>query len=189
MNNAVKIVIVAVSVLLAAAVPLADVYVSSLQMEKYCEAEAGTHIYKTDIVDGFYFNRFKNAKFGVNHHLNLFRYGYKYYEFEHDGKYYFVTKKNNMIISQENDGPQSQYEYFYETNVVNDHLLRQQQVIKNIHTENVIARDVDFSYYPGWMDRQIANLIGDYSPPHCDISKISVSEFYLSVLQPSGSIN
>lgn len=179
MNQAWRTVVTILIVFIALAIPLGDVYVDSLKLERLCEAEGGTHIYKTVEVDGFL------SKYLL---FDKVIKGYSYIESEHGIKFYKVININGENVRKETKQPTSRYIFDYERIVLNPTMAKARYFIIDRKTEKALAERINFSYYGGWLDRYIfLSWFGSYRPATCNLPRYSSTDFLLEVLIPSNS--
>ena len=143
-----KAVLLFFAVLLAYAIPLGDVTLNSIAMEKVCPS-AGLHIYKTVEVEGF-----------VGHY-NLPGSQYRFIEFptlRADGSYYWIRsekKPDGSISMIELAQPTAEYEVIS----VDWHLDEERgvessaYVVRNRLSGEALAEWNLFNPLPGWLDK------------------------------------
>jgi hypothetical protein len=152
-----------VGVLLAYAIPLGDVTLNSITMERVCQ-RAGLHVYRKVVVDG-YLDR---------HNLpaNIDAYGYRFVEipqsrlqrdrFVTEDKAYvrYERDPDGRVVRHEVEVPISEYE------VLRDHVspVPNERLRSQVHTyvRNRVTGEVlgeQFSFHPmhGWIDRLTLN--------------------------------
>jgi hypothetical protein len=155
-----KAVVMTMAVLLAYAIPLGDVTVNSLAMEKVCPS-AGLHIYRAVEVDGYI------------GHSNLRDGPYRFIEFpvlRTNGTYYWIRYEKNpdgSISEKKLEKPTAVHEvlmadgyaqfngfelpgYTSET-----HTTKSRWVIRNRITGEILAEWMFFRALPGWLDSML----------------------------------
>jgi len=166
-------------ILVAAAIPLGDVYVGSLKLERLCEVEGGTHIYKTVKADGFYSDQLL--------YDNLLKYGYSYVEGKSRGRLYVAKMVNGEIVKEEISEPQSRHLLTKQRQVLNQSLSKTRYIISDRKSGDMLAERSSYGYYGGWLDRNFFLSWIDYKPMTCKIPRYETREFVTKILIPSNS--
>jgi len=151
--------------------PFADVIVVGRQHQALCRKDAGTHIYRTVEVEGFYR---RSIYEGV-----LDR-GFTYVEGYRKGKLYRARKNRSDQVTYENiEEPMSRYESGYETAVLTPRLDLQRYYVRDRRSGEVLAEGINYGYYWGLADRNIfAGWMGSLPPIRCGLPVYYFDDFY-----------
>jgi len=154
----VKLVVTLFSFLIAAAVPLWDVVITSLKIAELCP-HAGLFVKRSVNVDGFYTN------FGSPDMLDR---GFKYIESRSYGDRLVVySKEGGTVKKEEFDASKyqvkSRYEFIYGSERVVNYLQsisEHRSVVRDRETNDELGYALRYAIYPGWVDRQTVARIG-----------------------------
>ena len=150
-------------VLLAALlIPTADAVYGRYKLKQMCAAEAGLKVYKVAHgVEGFV---------GYAEEEMITKYGYEFVESERThGKYYRLSLSNGYIVTDENVTPKSTYRFRlvldFEMPNYNEKqsYSRNQEVIEDIATGEVLATYTHLAFTGGWAERFLA-MFSDAGP-------------------------
>jgi hypothetical protein len=138
-----------------------DVIYISLKARKLCREEAGLHVYKTVEAEGF---------LGSTSIENWSKYGFRYVESIYkDRKKTIFILKDGKVVSETVPEFISRYEYTRDSQVLKVPFEREQDIIRDRQTGEILGDLVVFYVYPGWLDSRLMGLLGlSWSPPRCD---------------------
>ena len=138
-----------------------DVYQISKEARRLCKEEAGLHVYKTVVAKGFLGST--NIDYWAKH-------GFEYVESLYkEGKKTRFTLNQGKVTSETIPGYVSRYEYTRETQVLAAPFEKEQDMIRDRQTGEILGEVVAFYVYPGWLDSRLLGLVGfTWSPPRCD---------------------
>lgn len=155
----VRITVTFVVFLIAAAIPLWDVVITSVQMARLCP-QAGIFVKKSVSVDGFYTNS------GSPDMLDR---GFKYIESRSYGDRLVVySKEGDAIKKEEFDARKyhvkSRYEFIYDAESGAFEGRRdigiQKSIVRDRETNEELGYSLRYKAYPGWVDRNTISRIG-----------------------------
>lgn len=155
----VRITVTIIVFLIAAAIPLWDVTITSIHMAKLC-SQAGLFVKRSVKVDGFYTN------FGSPDMLD---HGFKYVESRSYGDRLVVySKVDNAVKKEEFDARtyqvKSRYEFIYNAESGAYQGRRdigiQKSVVRDRQTGEELGYALRYKAYPGWVDRNTIARIG-----------------------------
>ena len=144
--------------LVAAAIPLWDVTITSVQMAALCQ-KAGVFVDRSVKVGGFLTN-FPGRP--------LLDRGFQFVEQrESDGRYVVYTRQDGSVRKQDLSAktyqPNSRYEFLYdvESGAVRGRLNIgiQKSIVRDRMTGEELGHALRYSAYPGWVDRQTISRI------------------------------
>lgn len=143
----------------AAAIPLWDVVITSVQMARLCP-QAGIFVKRSVKVDGFYTN------FGSP---DMLKRGFRYIESRSYGDRIVVYRKDgDAVKTEEFDAKtyeiKSRYEYIYDAESGAYQGRRdigiQKSVVRDRQTNEELGYALRYAAYPGWVDRNTVGLLG-----------------------------
>ena len=149
---------------LAYAVPLGDVTWHSWNMSKVCP-NAGLHVYRTVVVDGFM----------PGSEYTVLKRGYRFAESRVNSSNGLVTRWERTASGIERlDGvpPKSEWEAIGGVAIPDRNLgiNATRSFVRNRYTKEIVAEDMYFSAWRGWIDARIASVI-DNSAGGCGRSQ------------------
>lgn len=149
----IKLIVIPVLLVLAAVMPIWDVVVNSLAMEKVCPT-AGLHVYKKVRVDGYY-----DTGSGPR---QIEEYGYRYIETKQPGGKvaHYERQQDGSIKRTELEQPTAEYEVVYESRSPVPELgvrSMQRWHVRHRETGEVVGEWLAFSPMHGWVDRYLLN--------------------------------
>lgn len=167
----------------AYAIPLGDVTWHSWNMAKVCP-NAGLHVYRTVVVDGFY-GRY--AGYDTMKEL-----GYLFVETSESpgirGYIRFERKNDEVVVLHKFPRITADWEIVDDRFDYPDHVLGvtvDRTIVRNRRTSEVIAEYVSYGAWRGWLDAWIASVIDD-SPGVCYRTPKLIDKFP-EILIPSGA--
>jgi len=147
----------------AAAIPLWDVAIASAQMARLCP-EAGLKVYRTVEVEGYLTN------FGGNLG-EITRSGFSYLEEQSTPERILIfTKKGNRVVKTVVDLRETHYvirsRYQYRHRSIEQvkgalNVAEWKSVVVDRTTGDVLGQAVSYSAFPGWVDRNTIQLVGN----------------------------
>ena len=180
MTRKIKVVVIPVMFAVEAVIPMWDVVMNSLAMEKVC-ATAGLHVYKKVLVDGY-------LGAGPN---EIEKYGYRYVEAREPGGkviVYFERQQDGSIKRTVRDQPTAEYEVVREyRSPVPELGVRSMQRwhVRHRATGEVIGEWLAFSPMHGWVDRYLLNRWFGVGLPGCDGNVLAMKTHWTQqILQP-----
>lgn len=160
MDRRKRIIIIAFLWILAFLIGYTDVIYITLKARKLCREEAGLHVYRTVEAAGFLGDI--NIDFWKKH-------GFRYVESIYQHKKNIFTLHHGKIIHVAVPDFISRYEYVRNSPVLRGAFERQNDIIRDRQTGEMLGEIVSFYVYPGWLDRRLVGLLGfSWSPPRCD---------------------
>lgn len=181
MTRKTKLAVIPVFLILSAAIPMWDVVVNSLAMEKVCP-KAGLHVYKKVQVDGYYDTRSGPRE--------IEKYGYRYIETQRPGGKVarYERQQDGSITRSELERATAEYEVVYENrSPVLELGVRSMQRwhVRHRATDEVIGEWLGFSPMHGWVDRYLLNRWFGVGLPGCDGNVLAIHENWRQqILQP-----
>lgn len=178
----IRLTVTIVAFLIAAAIPLWDVTITSVDMAKLCP-QAGIFVKRSVKADGFYTN------FGSPDMLNR---GFKYIESRSYGDRLVVySKEGDAVKKEEFDARKyqvkSRYEFIYDAESGAYKGRRdiglQKSVVRDRETNEELGYALRYKAYPGWFDRNTIARIGQVLWM-CDAGGAQNVRLMESVLQP-----
>ncbi|MDP3845821.1 MAG: hypothetical protein Q8R10_05280 [Pseudomonas sp.] len=141
--------------IIAYAVPLGDVTVNSINMAKMC-GKVGLHVNRAVEVDG-YFARGTPA-------VDLRKYKYSFVEFSQPGiPVTHLERINGEIVKSRISEPAAEWENivlaFDQRDIANGVSVSQHEVIRSRKSGEILAEEISYAAWSGWLDRKIAALI------------------------------
>jgi len=136
-------------------IPTADAVYGRMKLRQICAVEGGLKIYKTvEGVEGFYLNDMPL------HQEWITKYGYKFVEGKGlDGS---STRlgwgKDGNVVEEKNVTLFSRYQYEYYANEYGLGFKRVEHQVKDSETNQILARNLNFTFEGGWAERFIASL-------------------------------
>ena len=151
----IKVPIFMVYLFAAYVVPLGDVTVNSINMAKMC-GKVGLHINRTVEVDG-YFARGTPA-------VDLRKYKYSFVEFIRPGMpVTHLERVNGEIVKSLISEPAAEWENivlaFDRRDIANGVSVSRHEVIRSRKSGEVIAEEISYAAWSGWIDKRIAGVI------------------------------
>jgi hypothetical protein len=144
--------VVAIALLL---IPTADAVYGRIKLKQMCEAEGGLKIYKTvEGVEGLYVDRLGATPEWVT------KYGYRFVEGEDvSGKPVRLSGgPAGKIVEEKNVALKSQYRYEYSGGDFGIGYAYDEQRVRDLQTNEILARARNISYEGGWVERFVASL-------------------------------
>lgn len=151
-----RVLVIPLYLVIAYIIPLGDVTLNSWNMAKACP-NAGLHIYRTVVVDG-YFGEYTSD-------LVLKKYPYSYVEwreFDDSRNIKQFVMDGGRIIEKTVAKPLSEWGIFKDKFDSSDKTLKvviDRVVVKSLKTNEIIAEEVSYTAWRGWLDAKIASLI------------------------------
>ena len=168
--------------ILAYAIPLGDVTWHSWNMSKVCP-KAGLHVYRTVVVDGF------QGKYGGVETME--KYPYVFVEstpYPDENSVNRFVHSGDQIVFTKIPKPTAEWEIAQDRLDYPDKLLGvtvERDVIRNRNTGEVIAEQLAYSAWRGWIDAKIASVI-DNSAGNC-YTHPKMNQKFHEILIPSGT--
>lgn len=144
--------LVVVAVLL---IPTADAVYGRIKLKQMCEADGGLKVFRTaEGVEGFRVAHRPETEW-------LTKYGYKFVEGQDSaGKPMRLSLGPDGKIVEERDVQlKSRYGFEYSGRDFGAGYARGESVIRDLHTREVLARNLNFSYEGGWIERFVAGIV------------------------------
>jgi hypothetical protein len=172
-----------VALIIAAAIPLGDVMITSVQMAKLCP-QAGVTINRTVNADGFYTN------IGGSDHLKR---GFKYVEVKSGNVVKIYTESDDAIQIQEINTeknayvPKSRYEFIFRSTDVPAgylHIDRDRSIARDRETAEELGFTIRYTAYAGWVDRNTIARLGQVLWS-CPSDQYQEAEFMTQVISPN----
>ena len=168
-------------IVIVIAYPAADDLIGKYQFDKLCEKEAVVKIYrKVEGVEGFQYDG-SSAEW-------VKRNGYKFVEGKPFGRCptrYFLDR-DGTVKEEEITTPQSKYQYRLLQTELPIYTIKQQRVIEDIESGEMLAARTSLYYRGGWLQRTVSP-IGGGTGYGCPKDTVSSTDFVQSVLVPSKS--
>jgi len=136
-------------------IPTVDAIYGRIKLKQMCAAEGGLKIYRVvEGVEGFEYGNSRPSDSWIT------EYGYKFVEGKGlEGKPMRLRLKSDGKISEEPDAVmQSRYRYEYFGSDFGVGYTQVEQQIKDLKTNEVLARTRNISYEGGWAERLIAGI-------------------------------
>lgn len=168
--------------LLAYAIPLGDVTWHSWNMAKVCP-KAGLHVYRTVVVDGF-----QGEYAGMD---TMKRHPYVFVEstpYPSETSVNRFLRSGDQIVFTKIPKPTAEWEIFQDRLDYPDKsqgVTMEREIIRNRNTGEVIAEQLAYSAWRGWIDAWIASVI-DNSAGVCFQTPKMITKFS-EILIPSGA--
>ena len=168
--------------ILAYAIPLGDVTWHSWNMAKVCP-KAGLHVYRTAVVDGF-LGEFSGGD-------TLRQHPYVFVErttFPGTSDAVRFSRSGDKVINIRIPRPTAEWEYIRAPFDYPDKLLGvtvNREIIRNRVTGEVIAEDISFRAWRGWIDAKIASVIDNVAGVCYE--RPGMSDKFPEILVPSGT--
>lgn len=133
--------------------PTADAVYGRIKLRQMCAAEGGLKVYKTvEGVEGLYVGRFRPDPTWITN------YGYRFIEGkDSSGKYRRLSRgPDGKIIEEKDVVPKSRYQLEYLGGDFGAGYAYDEQRIRDLQTNEILARARNISYEGGWAERFIA---------------------------------
>lgn len=179
----IKIPVLLVCLITAYSLPLGDVTINSMNMARMCE-KVGLHVKRAVEVDGYFSHGTPPVDLRTSE--------YSFVEFaQPGGTVIHLEKVNGEIVKSRIAEPVAEWESivlaFDIQDVANGVSISQHKVIRNRKSGEVIAEEISYSAWSGWLDKKIAVLI-DNSLGAC-YSRPFMYESVKEILIPRGRAN
>lgn len=175
--------LVVVAILL---IPTADAVYGRIKLKHICETEGGLKVYKTvEGVEGFFIDRLGATPEWIT------KYGYRFVESKGVGgrPMRLSREQDGRIVAEENIVPRSKYRYEYSGTNFDIGYARGEKRIRDLQTNEIFARYVDFSYEGGWAERLVGRIsdAGSGFVGNCQYGAdtISLYQFVSETLKPA----
>ena len=142
----------AIALLLILLIPTADAIYGRIKLQQMCKAEGGLKVYRVaHNVEGFADDN-AGSDYWVKEH------GYQFIEeLATNGLTVRWSRQNDQTVVEEKTYPKSKYQVSLKRiGWINDPYLREQDVVEEIASNEILATDTQIAFNGGWAERLIA---------------------------------